>query len=306
MALQNYVSHSEPTVKAAWLNAVDTLLVTVFNTATTVSLALNALGFSTVTKAFVAAADAAAARLVIDAAPLDNPVFTTRIKVPDGLVSAPSIIGSDPDTGLAFTDSGQAMRLGTNSTEAIVIKSAHTRFGGGGDPASLVHIKQSANVAGGVLAMERSDNTNKCYLLIDASNNFAVINNAGQFFTFDGDRFALNGETIPFQKSYAPADQVITAGGPLTLTHGLGTTPDFVDVALVNVSAEHGYNPGDILQLGEGIDASNNRGVQVIRTPTAVAIIFGSAAASISILSTSGTGSNITNNKWNLRIKAYA
>ena len=65
MPLQNFVDGSEPTIDAAWLNAVDVLLVTVFANATTAALARTALGSTAVGDAVFIAANAAAARAAI-------------------------------------------------------------------------------------------------------------------------------------------------------------------------------------------------------------------------------------------------
>lgn len=61
MPLQNFVDNSLPTIKAAWLNAVDAFYYTLFNQATTAAQARTALGSTTVGDAvFIAASQAAA------------------------------------------------------------------------------------------------------------------------------------------------------------------------------------------------------------------------------------------------------
>lgn len=75
MPLQNFVANSLPTIKAAWLNGVDVLYFTVFNSAATVGQALTALGFSAFGISITQAADAAAGRTALGASAVGSNVF---------------------------------------------------------------------------------------------------------------------------------------------------------------------------------------------------------------------------------------
>lgn len=68
MPLQNFVDNSLPTIKAAWLNAVDAFYFTLFNSATTAAQARTALGSTATGDALFTAVDAAAGRTALAAA----------------------------------------------------------------------------------------------------------------------------------------------------------------------------------------------------------------------------------------------
>lgn len=67
MALVNYVDGGPPTINADWLNAVDVLLQTVMNNATTPALGRTALGASATGASIFTAADAAAVLTLLGA-----------------------------------------------------------------------------------------------------------------------------------------------------------------------------------------------------------------------------------------------
>lgn len=62
MPLQGFIDNSLPTIKAAWLNAVDVFYFTLFNSATTAAQARTALGSTSVGDALFITASASAAR----------------------------------------------------------------------------------------------------------------------------------------------------------------------------------------------------------------------------------------------------
>jgi hypothetical protein len=94
--------------------------------------------------------------------------------------------------------------------------------------------------------------------------------------------------------------QTITAGGTLTLPHGLGAAPTIVTAWLVNVTGEHGYTTGQKVALELGAQTSS-RGVSVIFGNTNLVVRFGSAAASIAVVDAStGDNASITNANWTI------
>lgn len=76
MPLQNFVNGSTPTIDAPWLNAVDTLLVTVFANAATPAQALSALGFSATGISIVTAATADDALTALGGTTVGKALFT--------------------------------------------------------------------------------------------------------------------------------------------------------------------------------------------------------------------------------------
>lgn len=120
---------------------------------------------------------------------------------------------------------------------------------------------------------------------------------------------ALVSPSVINQKYVSPG-QAITAGGTITLAHGLGTQPLIVIAKLHCVTGELGYTAGQeiTVPLGEGnTGGTSGRGVQVQFDATNLAVQFGSAATPIEIL-TGGTGSNatITLANWTAIFLAFA
>lgn len=110
----------------------------------------------------------------------------------------------------------------------------------------------------------------------------------------------LGGRTTLELNSYTSPDQTITSGGQLILAHGLGRTPIFVDVLLVNVTAEAGYTAGQVVK--SLCVLSNNQGFSAILDSTNLTIRFGSGATVFSINNaTTGAATTITNANWNAR-----
>lgn len=108
-------------------------------------------------------------------------------------------------------------------------------------------------------------------------------------------------DTITFISS----QQAITSAGTLTLPHGLGVAPKFWDCHLVNITAQHGYTAGQIVNPNFGSDTGTNRGVSIRPDATNLNIRFGSATGVFDIIhATAGTTENITNANWRVVFKA--
>lgn len=113
--------------------------------------------------------------------------------------------------------------------------------------------------------------------------------------------------TLTPSSRFTSTDQTITAGGTLTLAHGLGAVPFTTDFYLVCQTGEHNYTAGDIVKanLGQSTASVDSCGVAVIVDATNIVLRFGSEASTFKGLDkTAGTGVDFTNANWLLRVKA--
>lgn len=130
-----------------------------------------------------------------------------------------------------------------------------------------------------------------------------------------GQALVMNaGATAPqwggvFSKEYISAEQTITAGGALTLAHGLGAVPKLVTFELVCKVAGEGYAVGSILPIGimaapSGADPYN---ASANIDATNIVVRYASTAGTFNILNAAtGAGALITNADWRLVVRAYA
>lgn len=104
MPLQNFVDNSLPTIKAAWLNAVDAFYTTLFQSATTAAQARTALGSTTVGDALFTTASAAAGRTTLGAAASGANTDITSLSSPAiAAATATTQASSDNTTKVATT-----------------------------------------------------------------------------------------------------------------------------------------------------------------------------------------------------------
>lgn len=111
------------------------------------------------------------------------------------------------------------------------------------------------------------------------------------------------------QRIYVSADQSITAGGLLTLAHGLGVPPLLIQRELVCVTAEVGYSVGDAVIdiMGPYKAEVPGSGTAVTWTSTNVLVRYGSQTVPLYVLHKStGVLASITLANWRYRIKAFA
>jgi hypothetical protein len=115
------------------------------------------------------------------------------------------------------------------------------------------------------------------------------------------------GTTPAISKSFQSTQQTITAGGVLSLAHGLSEVPKIVMATLVCTTAEHGYAVNDEVIIGYGPQNTVDNGIAITISSSSIGVKFGAAASSLRVLNES-TGSNagITNASWRLVIRAYA
>lgn len=109
-----------------------------------------------------------------------------------------------------------------------------------------------------------------------------------------------------FTRSFTSAQQAITAGGLISVAHGLSDVPSLVQLSLVCQSSDSGYSAGDVVIInvaGDYTDASKSIGTYV--TSTNVNCRIGSGGLGVA---NKGTGSIaiLSLTDWRLVIRAWA
>ena len=117
--------------------------------------------------------------------------------------------------------------------------------------------------------------------------------------------------SLGFSDFFESAQQTITAGGTLTIAHGLGRQPKFIQVLLVNVTAQYGYTTGDDIHFQTGLYAASSAsyGVQFHANSTNLLGQYGVSAGVFEILrrdGTPGTAAVITPGNWRIVVRAWA
>lgn len=105
---------------------------------------------------------------------------------------------------------------------------------------------------------------------------------------------------------YVSTEQTITSGGLLTLAHGLGAAPSFVEFQLSCQTAEAGFAVGD----KPFAESGQTGGVASINTAyangTNIFVRFSNTAACFNVAhKTTGTATVLTNANWKLIVRAY-
>lgn len=116
--------------------------------------------------------------------------------------------------------------------------------------------------------------------------------------------------TVQFTKAYESTEQTITAGGLLTLAHGMGVAPKVIELSFICKTADAGYAVGEIVRAVTvgGVDQNASaRGMGVRADATDIKIRFGTVSTPICLLNASGSSSaTITIANWRLLVRAYA
>ena len=111
-----------------------------------------------------------------------------------------------------------------------------------------------------------------------------------------------------FTAEYVSSNQTITAGGLLTLAHGLGSVPKNVYFELECVTADQGWSIGDVVmgQLNNATTA-DNRHSALYYDATNIYFRFSSTTNAF-VYCNKGTGAAaiFTNARWQLRVRAFA
>lgn len=109
---------------------------------------------------------------------------------------------------------------------------------------------------------------------------------------------------LPFIKEYVSAEQTITLGTVISLTHGIGVAPKFVTLSAVCKTAEHGYTVGD--EIDVRLDTNNNSGgASVGRNTTTLRVIVGNPGG-IPLHNATGGAVYMTTTNWRLIVRAWA
>jgi len=113
----------------------------------------------------------------------------------------------------------------------------------------------------------------------------------------------------PFTESFISAEQTITAGGALTVAHGLGISPSLIQNRLICKTAELGYSIGDEVFINPNVNGYDTftGGTSVVPDATNLNIRMGSTAAAYHITrKDTGATSPITPANWKLILRAWA
>lgn len=110
-----------------------------------------------------------------------------------------------------------------------------------------------------------------------------------------------------FTNYYQSPNQAIVAAGSLSISHGLGKVPTLIQRFLVCVTAQAGYVPGDVIDMGPPSDRAYSTGLAVVADATKLLGRYGSLGSVFSVLN-KGTGaqSDITPANWRLFLRAWA
>lgn len=137
--------------------------------------------------------------------------------------------------------------------------------------------------------------------------------------TFSGDMAAANvtvsglldmtGTTsLGMKKVYSSAEQTITAGGTLTIAHGLGVMPKNIRCFLRCKTAELGWSVNNETLVDHIQNAASNYGVQVWADATNVYVQYGLGTNVFTILkrtATAGQTNVITAANWRFMFHAW-
>lgn len=108
--------------------------------------------------------------------------------------------------------------------------------------------------------------------------------------------------------TFTSTDQTITAGGTLTIAHGLAGVPQHLIAELVCQSSENGYTAGDVVQVNPNLGTlvtAVARGFACVKDATNLNIRYGSDSNTFNLINfSSGALASATNANWKLRLTA--
>lgn len=216
------------------------------------------------------------------------------------------IVTQDPTKPGVNKINGPVVTNGKIDTAGLSIAGANandvlTFSGGAWVPVAPSGVESASNLGAGAQVFKSKVGTDFQFRSILSGSNITVTQNANDI------SIALASTGIITQLFISSA-QALTAGGALTLAHGLSTAPVLIQGRLRCSSADSGYSAGDevIMPLG-GTDENNAVGVAVVPDATNLNCRYGSAVRVVSILNKSnGNTANIDITKWSLILRAWA
>jgi hypothetical protein len=114
--------------------------------------------------------------------------------------------------------------------------------------------------------------------------------------------------SVVFSASYISAEQTITAGGLLTLTHSLGAMPSLIQARIVCKTAQFNYSIGDelVVNNGENAIANASYGHSVVLDSTNLTVRYGVSGGYQIFNKSTGAAQTITAASWRLVVRAWA
>lgn len=111
-----------------------------------------------------------------------------------------------------------------------------------------------------------------------------------------------------FTQTFTTPAQTITSGSPFSTPHTLGVIPTLVYFYLQCLTAEHGYNIGDIVIVNPNSDnTALSRGFSCTPTSSGFNGIYGGQSGGVFVvIQSGGTSTVLTNANWNFFIRAWA
>lgn len=109
-----------------------------------------------------------------------------------------------------------------------------------------------------------------------------------------------------FTKSFESTQQTITLSGPLTLPHGLGTTPKLYMAVLQCTTNDGAYVVGNEVIINPNMSTTDTsgRGISIIPNATNMVVRYGDT--NLRIIDADGTLLTIINSRWRLVVRAWA
>jgi hypothetical protein len=134
---------------------------------------------------------------------------------------------------------------------------------------------------------------------------------SGDYYTKSETDSAISTATssLPFSSEYTSTQQTITVAGSLTLAHGFGSRPKIIQGELVCITADLGYSPGDIVDIGDGLTyfGTGSNGCVFYSDSTNIYVRYGGSSGPFILLTkNTGVASTTTPANWRLVVKAWA
>lgn len=147
---------------------------------------------------------------------------------------------------------------------------------------------------------------------VTLTNSAALVTQSGaNIVTSAGDTCILRAtaantvEVMSYMRSgrYSSAEQTITSGGTISLSHGLGATPYRVWGVFVCKTAEHGFSVGDQVECSRIVTTEPyTYGAQLSASISAITVRYGDEG--IAAYNSSGAFVELTNANWRLIVRA--